>query len=185
MKSYPSLNSDTGCSNGWSSICDLFVAWALDVRDLLFLHSYIGRTPFSYPCVLCKKVRPIRAKIRYLFMESPQWTACISITRWNTLYLWNMCLPALPNRLLGCHARFRLSSMKNIPNHTCLKYPFVGWSALGYLMMFISEFFLVSVYIYIHLKQDFKLLATSVALRFIFGTVSSGGAIFLLDLCWT
>ena len=65
MKSYPSLNSDTGCSNGWSSICDLFVAWALDVRDLLFLHSYIGRTPFSYPCVLCKKVRPIRAKIRY------------------------------------------------------------------------------------------------------------------------
>ena len=62
MKSYPSLNSDTGCSNGWSSICDLFVAWALDERDLLFLHSYIGRTPFSYPCVLCKKVRPIRAK---------------------------------------------------------------------------------------------------------------------------
>ena len=66
MKSYPSLNSDTGCSNGWSSICDLFVAWALDVRDLLFLHSYIGRTPFSYPCVLCKKVCPIRAKIQYL-----------------------------------------------------------------------------------------------------------------------
>ena len=71
MKSYPSLNSDTGCSNGWSSICDLFVAWALNVRDLLFLHSYIGRTPFSYPCVLCKKVRPIRAKIRYfLFVLS-------------------------------------------------------------------------------------------------------------------
>ena len=64
MKSYPSLNSDTGCSNGWSSICDLFVAWALYVRDLFFLHSYIGRT-FSYPCVLCKKVRPICAKIRY------------------------------------------------------------------------------------------------------------------------
>ena len=62
MKSYPSLNSDMGCSNGWSSICDLFVAWALDVRDLLFLHSYIGRTP----CVLCKRVRPIRAKIRYV-----------------------------------------------------------------------------------------------------------------------
>ena len=67
MKSYPSLNSDTGCSNGWSSICDLFVAWALHVRDLLFIHSYIGHTPFSYPCILCKKkVRPIRAKIRYI-----------------------------------------------------------------------------------------------------------------------
>ena len=62
MKSYPSLNFDTGCSNGWSSICDLFVAWALDVRDLLFLHSYIGRTAFSYPCVLCKKVRPRYAR---------------------------------------------------------------------------------------------------------------------------
>ena len=70
MKSYPSLNSDTGCSNGWSSICDLFVAWALDVRDLLLLHSYIGRTPFSYPCVLCKKVRPIRVKIQYIKLSS-------------------------------------------------------------------------------------------------------------------
>ena len=70
MKSHPSLNSDTGCSNGWSSICDLFVAWALDVRDLLFLHSYIGRTPFSYPCVLCKKVPPIRAKIWYSQMST-------------------------------------------------------------------------------------------------------------------
>ena len=77
MKSYPSLNSDTGCSNGWSSICDLFVAWALDVRDLLFLHSYIGRTPFSYPCVLCKKVRPIRAKIRYLL--SCTWLANVRL----------------------------------------------------------------------------------------------------------
>ena len=73
MKSYPSLNSDTGCSNGWSSICDLFVAWALDVRDLLFLHSYIGRTPFSYPCVLCKKVHPIRAKIRYPDLHLGTW----------------------------------------------------------------------------------------------------------------
>ena len=56
LKSYPSLNSDTGCSNGWSSICDLFVAWALDVRDLLFLHSYIldappFHTPVSYEYV--------------------------------------------------------------------------------------------------------------------------------------
>ena len=41
----------------------------IDVRDLLFLHSYIGRTPFSYPCVLCKKVRPIRAKIRYIIWD--------------------------------------------------------------------------------------------------------------------
>ena len=55
MKSYPSLNSDTGCSNGWSSICDLFVAWALDVRDLFFLHSYIGRTPFHTPASYVKK----------------------------------------------------------------------------------------------------------------------------------
>ena len=29
MKSYPSLNSDTGSINGWSSICDLCVASAL------------------------------------------------------------------------------------------------------------------------------------------------------------
>ena len=32
MKSYPSLNSDTGCSSGWSSICDLCVALALGCK---------------------------------------------------------------------------------------------------------------------------------------------------------
>ena len=55
MKSYPSLNSDTGRRNGWSSICDLFVAWALHVRDLLSIHSYIGHTPFHTPASYVKK----------------------------------------------------------------------------------------------------------------------------------
>ena len=55
---------DMGCGNGWSSICDLGVAWALDVKHPRFLALCIGRTPFSYPCVLYKKVRPIRAKMR-------------------------------------------------------------------------------------------------------------------------
>ena len=91
MKSYPSLNSDTGCSNGWSSICDLFVAWALDVRDLLFLHSYIGRTPFSYPRVLCKKVRPIRAKIRYADLNSKGCFPRMNV-RFKVIYsLCNIC----------------------------------------------------------------------------------------------
>ena len=54
MKSYPSLNSDTGCSNGWSSICDLFEAWALDVRDIRILDTPPFHTPASYvkKCVL-------------------------------------------------------------------------------------------------------------------------------------
>ena len=36
---------DTGCGNGWSSICDLGVAWALDVKHPRFLALCIGRTP--------------------------------------------------------------------------------------------------------------------------------------------
>ena len=43
---------DTGCGNGWSSICDLGVAWALDVKHPRFLALCIGRTP-----VLSVKIR--------------------------------------------------------------------------------------------------------------------------------
>ena len=45
MKSYPSLNSDMGCGNGWSSIFDLCVALALDVKHHRFLALCIRRTP--------------------------------------------------------------------------------------------------------------------------------------------
>ena len=52
MKSYPILNSDTGCSNGWSSICDLFVAWGHDVRDLISTLVYWTHPLFVKKCVL-------------------------------------------------------------------------------------------------------------------------------------
>ena len=52
MKSYPSLNSDMGCGNGWSSIFDLCVAWTLDVKHPRFLALCIRRTP-----VLSVKIR--------------------------------------------------------------------------------------------------------------------------------
>ena len=46
---------DTGCGNGWSSICDLGVAWALDVKHPRFLALCIGRTPFHTPASYVKK----------------------------------------------------------------------------------------------------------------------------------
>ena len=45
MKSYPSLNSNTGCGNGWSSICDLCVVVASDVKHPRFLALCIRRSP--------------------------------------------------------------------------------------------------------------------------------------------
>ena len=88
MKSYPSLNSDTGCSNGWSSICDLFVAWALDVRDLLFLHSYIGRTPFSYPCVLCKKSASYtRENTVYIYIYTVEPVKLNTCVHWKKIHV--------------------------------------------------------------------------------------------------
>ena len=36
---------DTGCGNGWSTICDLGVVWALDVKHPRYLALCIGRTP--------------------------------------------------------------------------------------------------------------------------------------------
>ena len=55
MKSYPSLNSDTGCGNGWSSICDLCVAWALDVKHPRFLALCLRRTPILSVKICVKK----------------------------------------------------------------------------------------------------------------------------------
>ena len=52
MKSYLCLNSDTGCGNGWSPICDLCLAGALDVKHPRFLALCIRRTP-----VLSVKIR--------------------------------------------------------------------------------------------------------------------------------
>ena len=46
---------DTGCGNGWSSICDLGVAWALDVKHPRFLALCIGRTPVLSVKICVKK----------------------------------------------------------------------------------------------------------------------------------
>ena len=57
MKSYPSLK----CVNGWSSICDLCVVWALHVKHPRFL---VYKTHPHIECKnSCKKVCLIRAKI--------------------------------------------------------------------------------------------------------------------------
>ena len=56
MKSYPSLNSDAGCGNGWSSICYLCVALALDVKHHRFLALCIRRTPVLSVKICVKSV---------------------------------------------------------------------------------------------------------------------------------
>ena len=55
MKSHPSLNSDTGCGDGWSSICDLCVAWALDEKHPSFLALCIRCTPVLSVKICVKK----------------------------------------------------------------------------------------------------------------------------------
>ena len=68
MKSYPSLNYDTGCGNGWSSICVLCVAWALDVKHPRFLALCIRRTPRIECKNLCKRVSYTRKNtVLFLF----------------------------------------------------------------------------------------------------------------------
>ena len=54
MKSFPSLNSDTGCGNG-VSICDLCVAWSLDVKHPRFLALCIRRIPVLSVKICVKK----------------------------------------------------------------------------------------------------------------------------------
>ena len=46
---------DTGCGYGWSSICDLGVAWALNVKHPRFLALCIGRTPVLSVKICVKK----------------------------------------------------------------------------------------------------------------------------------
>ena len=99
MKSYPSLNSDTGCGNGWSSICVLCVAWALDVKHPRFLALCIRRTPVLSvkicvkKCVLyARKYGSYLMMMNYMYRQSliGEILADYVLSAWSTVYNFNL-----------------------------------------------------------------------------------------------